>query len=336
MRADADTALCASAPRRTFRPAPSARIPLVCFCLILFALTPLRADQEATGLCIEGEGIEVDRSEFISRLRERGGLNGPAFQDAGRRLEFAQEILSSELLVKEAMESGIDEFPEVRAAIEQALVRRLLIERIDRVIEQAPPTEEDLKSWYVRHQAAYAIEERWRPMIFEARFGSEEEKAEARKRAEWVLDQVRDAKDKTTTFGKLARAWSQHDSAGRGGDLNWVDARTAERGVPSAAVEALKSLTEPGRTSDIIEHDQSFYLLCVSSHRPQSVRPFEQCREEIRAEVYRERRNEAYESLIAGLKIKYDAKIHERTIRNLEIPTPEPVQGNGPPGFPVE
>jgi hypothetical protein len=91
-------------------------------------------------------------------------------------------------------------------------------------------------------------------------------------------------------LGELASRWSLDEgSRGRGGDLGWV-----EPGQLAGGLEEVIFRATPGELEGPVESPFGWHLIVVEAVRPEGLRPFEDCREEIRADLARDRRREAF------------------------------------------
>lgn len=90
-------------------------------------------------------------------------------------------------------------------------------------------------------------------------------------------------------LARLAGQWSLDDGTrGRGGELGWV-----VRGQFAGAFEELAFAALPGELCGPVETSFGWHLLVVESVRPARLRPFDECREEILAELAEDRRRVA-------------------------------------------
>jgi peptidyl-prolyl cis-trans isomerase SurA len=122
-----------------------------------------------------------------------------------------------------------------------------------------------------------------------------------RKQAETLRKKVMDGED----FGSLAVKASQGRKAREGGYWGWMDPRDL-RGELAAVVRSL----EAGRVSDVVETEETFYLLLVERRRPSAVVPFEKVREQLGAQMRREKEQQLYRDWIERLKKRHYVKVY--------------------------
>jgi peptidyl-prolyl cis-trans isomerase D len=156
--------------------------------------------------------------------------------------------------------------------------------RLDRetLQPQVVVTDRDLELYYQDHRDEFRQDEEAcaSHILIKVRSGTGTEghsEAEARTIAQGLLDQIRAGAD----FAALAKKFSEDQgSAQKGGDLGCFP---PGRMVPEFddAVFAL----EPGQVSDLVKTSFGFHVIRLASKRPESVLPFAQVKERIRATV---------------------------------------------------
>jgi peptidyl-prolyl cis-trans isomerase D len=102
--------------------------------------------------------------------------------------------------------------------------------------------------------------------------------AEAKAKAESIVKQLRAGAD----FGKLAQANSgDPSSAGKGGDMGWVDKGTTVAPFDTAAFTMpLNTISDPIKSAEF-----GYHIIKVLARRPEGYRPFEEVRDRLRAQT---------------------------------------------------
>lgn len=204
-------------------------------------------------------------------------------RDKQQLAKYAASILSNRRAVEAANTSGIAESAEVLAVTAKA--RREAIARIyiESLLEKAKSTLPNdtaflqfAKEKYTTNRDAYAIPESLRVAHILFRVNPEDESAsetQVRSKAELALDALKKGAD----FATLAREQSDDGSAKQGGELpKWVT-----RGMMVPPFEKAAFALKPGEMSGLVRSRFGFHIIKVLEHRPASVRPFEDVREEI-------------------------------------------------------
>jgi peptidyl-prolyl cis-trans isomerase D len=102
--------------------------------------------------------------------------------------------------------------------------------------------------------------------------------AEAKAKADNIVKQLRAGAD----FGKLAQANSgDPSSAGKGGDMGWVDKGTTVAPFDTAAFTMpLNTISDPIKSAEF-----GYHIIKVLARRPEGYRPFEEVRDRLRAQT---------------------------------------------------
>lgn len=116
------------------------------------------------------------------------------------------------------------------------------------------------------------------------------EKAAAKAKAEAIMAEVR--KD-PSSFAAVAKAQSQDpSSAEQGGDLGIV-----EKDALPAPVEAAALKLAPGQISDVVASDFGYHVLTVTELTPAAVKPLEEAKPQIMADLKRGKMSKKYSEL---------------------------------------
>jgi peptidyl-prolyl cis-trans isomerase D len=144
--------------------------------------------------------------------------------------------------------------------------------------------DEEIKKYYASHADRYRESEARRAshvLIRVEKGASEAEAAAAKAKAEQLLAQVRKA---PADFAKIAKDNSQDPgSAAKGGDLDWFS-----RGAMVKSFEDVAFALKDGQISDVIRSDFGFHIIRVTGVRPERVKPIEEVKADILAELKRE------------------------------------------------
>lgn len=179
--------------------------------------------------------------------------------------EVAQRYEQNKSMFQSPERRGLTVYPVEEAAIASTLtvsddlLRRAYQEQIDRF-----RTQERVRA---RH------------ILIDTRDKSDAQKAEAKKKAEDLLKQIRGGGD----FAKLAQANSQDfGSAQKGGDLDWI-----VRGQTVPEFEKAAFSLKPGQVSDLVPTMFGFHIIRVEAREDGRLKPLEEVRDELRKEVLR-------------------------------------------------
>ncbi|MDO8788075.1 MAG: SurA N-terminal domain-containing protein [Sulfuritalea sp.] len=172
---------------------------------------------------------------------------------------------------------------------EQVRAEFLVLSR-DVMAAQATISDEEIKTNYQSRADRYKEGETRRAGHILIRVDKDAADAQvkaAKARADEVLAQV---KKSPGEFANLARKNSQDPgSAEKGGDLDWFG-----RGGMVKAFEEVAFTLKEGQVSDVVRSDFGFHIIRVTGVRPERVKPLEDVKAEIVAELKREAGSRKY------------------------------------------
>ena len=163
----------------------------------------------------------------------------------------------------------------------------------------------EVEAFYLQNQARYGQSEQRRVshILREvAPDADQQTKDAARAKAQELVDRL---KADPSQFGALAAEFSQDPgSASQGGDLGWISKDTLVPEVEDAVFKL-----EPNTISEVIESPFGYHVGVVTQVQPASIKPLEQVREEVEAEVLRQMASVRFAELASGLtNLVYDQR----------------------------
>lgn len=166
---------------------------------------------------------------------------------------------------------------------EQVRVEYLVLSQ-EKMIEGAKVSDEEIKAWYQSNEARYKQAEQRQAshiLIRADKNAPEAEVKAAQAKAEQLLAQLKAAPG---DFAKLAKQYSQDPgSAEKGGDLGYFG-----RGMMVKPFEEAAFSLKENQLSDVVRSDFGFHLIKLTGVRPEQVRPLNDVRGEIVAELKRQ------------------------------------------------
>lgn len=223
---------------------------------------------------IKEAGIEISEKELLEEAEEQLGNHLKATNQ--RRSDFASQV-------QQQRGMSLDEF--LKQYISNPMFKWSVLQT--RLIEKKYPedlkvTDEDVRKYYEEHKEdRYSTPEMVRAshVLVDTRgLTTEDEKQEARAKAEKVLEEARKP---DADFAELAREHSACPSKAQGGDLNFFPRRGAMVEPFAAAAYALK----PGEISGVVETQFGYHIIKVTERQEADVTPFDEVKEAIENEV---------------------------------------------------
>jgi len=192
------------------------------------------------------------------------------------------------------------------AALESRIRRNLLVRELwnTEVTRKSVVTAAELRTCYLKNKPRFVRPEAASIQsisIMLPRDATEQQKQQARKRAEELLPKARAAKN-YEEFGVLAEQVSEDPWHVMMGDQKWK-----HRGEVDPEFEPIFSM-KPGETTGVVESREGFHILRVNDHQPQRQMRFaeisDQLRKELEAKGLEERAERFEQSLRKNAKIE--------------------------------
>jgi peptidyl-prolyl cis-trans isomerase D len=166
---------------------------------------------------------------------------------------------------------------------EQVRAEFIVLSR-DALTAQATISDEEIKTYYQSHADRYKDGETRRAshiLIRAAKDAPDAEAKAAKAKADELLIQI---KKTPGDFAKLAKLNSQDPgSAEKGGDLDWFG-----RGAMVKAFEDTAFALKEGQISEVVRSDFGFHIIRLTGVHPERVKPIEEVRADVVAEIKRE------------------------------------------------
>lgn len=239
---------------------------------------------------VNGRTIPTIALENIVRqIEAQGAAQGePGERNGGPpdRERILGELIDLEILTQEAEKLGLDEQPEIAAALQLQYVRTMANAYLAETGDAMEITEEELRAEYERQTAGLANDE----------YRASHVLLESEADAQAVIDALADGAD----FETLAEERSSDPSGANGGDLGWF---RADAMVPEFA-EALTAM-EVGETSDApVRSEFGWHVIRLDEERGAALPDFEAVRPGLENLVLRDRLAAKVEALRESADIR--------------------------------
>ncbi|MEZ5312218.1 MAG: peptidyl-prolyl cis-trans isomerase [Thermoanaerobaculia bacterium] len=320
---------CATSPPQNAPVIPAAEPP-----------APTAASTPPPGIPLAKVGDElITVEEFGQAMAARGGRNAGQFSSVEQRRALLDEMIRQRAVLAAARQSGFDQDPDYRAAVDRMLEARYLDATLDQKMNAIDTTPAEVTAYYEAHRQDFLTPERRRPAWI---FLSVSAKADAaqEKKIRARIEEARTAVQKlpagTAGLADLARTYSEDTSTRyTGGELGWLyldQAPTYRWG--EELVKQVFALPEAGAISPVYRHEKGFYFLKLVSIEEAQPTPLEKLRAGIRSRILTEKRaaakEEFYRDLLAGREIRID----QEKLRAIDPLQPAPTGEQAPPPLP--
>jgi peptidyl-prolyl cis-trans isomerase C len=267
----------------------------IVFFAMLFLPAFLHASAEEANV-VARIGDRVYTTEDFQRWME---LNPEDRQEAvaaddKKKAGMLNQIITNMVISDVARKQEFDRQPDIMEKMKYVINGFLTLEYIERVIAAGVSlTEGEIKNYYEENIARFSKPEEVRARYIMIKVDAEMDetaKQDARKKAEELLNQVRNGSD----FAALAKEHSDDQaSRNRGGYLGWFG-----RGSMLPEFEAAAFALQSGETSKVVETSRGYYLIKVEERKEGEVKPLEEVRPMIEAPLLVEKKREAINNFV--------------------------------------
>ena len=241
---------------------------------------------------VNGEIITAEKLDHL--WNNLGTSMRDQYEKAGGKSAFLENYLRKRLVIQEAIKSGFDKRPDVRADMDAASESALFDRYVRDVVSLAVVTEADIKKYYDEHQSDFAVPEKVKvrhiviaPMDAGPAAKTKEQALDRIKKVAADLmahnlelrgaDPEASMRLRLIYFADAARKYSEDASAPSGGDLGW-----RAKGELDPDFEAAAWNMQKGMMSGIVETKFGYHLIFVEDRAPAGVQPYAEVRPSVR------------------------------------------------------
>lgn len=234
---------------------------------------------------------KITLEEFNKRYNE---VTSQVLSNPPTKKEFLEELVRYELGVQEARKRGFEKDPIVQDRINQEIYKAFLEKELGKKVEESVISDAEMRAWYVENPQV-----RISDILIEVKPGAtKDQREEARKRGNEILDEVKKSK---RSFEELVKLYSDDiTTKNLGGDIGWQSRVSL---VPNY-YNAANSLKVGEFTTTLIETPFGFHIIKLTGRRSYD----EATKREIRMAVYDVKRKTVFDNFFN--KIKKDYKIN--------------------------
>jgi peptidyl-prolyl cis-trans isomerase C len=282
----------------------------------------LSPEQAAETLATVGDET-ITLGEFAERLADQSPYLRTRFNTPERRREFLDNLIRFEILAQEAERRNMDELPSVVRTRNRAMIQQMMRELFEE-IQPEDITEADIEEYYTAHIDEFRSPAQMRVSVIAYN---------ERVPAATALEGFQAHPEDMDTFRTAAAAQSTPALAARRGDVGFVSVDGSrpegETGIPAAvATVAFEVPRLGGFGAEVIAADGKFWLVKLTGRRAPMNRTIEESSRTIRQRLWSERRDNAIESFVDGLREDANIEIDRSALEHVRIggatpPAPE-------------
>lgn len=240
---------------------------------------------------------KITLDEFNKKYKE---VTSQVLVNPPSKKVFLEDMVRYEVGVQEAKKRGLEKDPVVVDRINQEMYKALLEKELGKKVQENSVSEPEMKAWYAKNPQI-----RLSDILIEVKPGATEaQRAEAKKRAEEILSEVKKSK---RPFEELVRLYSDDTTTKNlGGDVGWQSRITLVPTYYDAAV-AMKT----GDVSQsLVETPFGFHILKLTGRRSYE----EATKREVRMAVFDEKRKSVFDDFFNRVKKQYQINVNTKLV----------------------
>ncbi|MDB4938852.1 MAG: Peptidyl-prolyl cis-trans isomerase PpiD [Labilithrix sp.] len=280
------------------------------------SLTPEQAKQVLVKL---GDDT-ITLGDYAAALEHMDQFDRLRYQSVERRKELLDEMITVQLLAKEAKEKGYDKDPIAQQEMRAILRDAMLAEARKNAPTPADVPEADVRAWFEAHRAEYKDPERRRVSVIVAR-------DEATANAALTAAKKNPA---PAQWGELVRAKSIDPQARANvpvdlaGDVGIVappgDPRGENTRVPDEVRAAAFEIPELGGIADkVVASHGKYYVVRLTQKIAPHERTYQEAERSIRVKLAQDKLRAKEDELIAELRKSVKVEIDESALGSVKI-----------------
>jgi peptidyl-prolyl cis-trans isomerase C len=277
-----------------------------------------RADAGGGRVLATVNGTPITEEKFLERIRSGGAASAARAKTKTGRLAILDSMIRNELLWQEAQKRGLRRHRQVRDAVNPALVKTFLGEEFEKTlkIDQVDPREV---------QRIYR--ERWDEFHFPEtyRLGVMHMRDMAAARA--MMKKLAAGDNDEDLFEMLASGPDNLDDKLRAteGNIGYLPMSKMREVVPAHLRAVYERIYTTDEVPEIVDTPQGVFIVMMTGHRAPVVREFDEVRDGLRQQAFRELRERRLNEFVASFTKKHDVETHHDrldVIPQYQVPTP--------------
>ncbi len=275
-------------------------------CRELSSKKPEGAGKSAALAQVDDTVITV--GDFEERLNNQSPYVRARYATIDQKKEFLDNLVKFEVLASEAKRQGLDKDPEVLRTMKQVMIQKLLKQRFDKVRAE-DVTDAEVQQYFDSHQDEFN-----RPPEVRVSMILVADEAAAKK----VLGDPRAQGVENLGFRQLVTETSiDQETKERGGDLRFFDSNNKE--LPHELVEAAFRLANVGDLSPAIKTKRGYAILKLTGQRRALIRTTAEVAPQIRAKLFRERRQKLMDEYETSLRKQAHIDLHTDRLAQVRV-----------------
>jgi peptidyl-prolyl cis-trans isomerase C len=208
--------------------------------------------------------------------------------------QYVQKLIDDRLIIDDALRSGMDQYPEVKEAVQAYILRESVVRLYDEEIAQkVSVSEKDTEDYYKKNYELFTLG------LIEVQ--SDEEAGK-------ILEQLR----KGVNFEELARKYSIHPSKKDGGRV------VLARNYLSTYIDQAVSHLKPEEISDVIKIMNKYYIVKLVNREEAPDEGLDKVRGKIESYMRKQKEKERSDEYLKYLREHAEIKINQEILSSIK------------------
>lgn len=272
--------------------------------LSLCACKPAPTEQAKKGgkTLAEVNGNVITTEDFKAEADRLPPYLKPMVQSSEGKKELLDSMVVREIILEQAKKDGIDKDKEVAARLED-LRKRLIVETYlkKKVEKEAQISDAEMKKFYDENKEKFKAGDQVKASHILVK---------SEKEATDILAQLKGG----AKFDELAKKFSTDSTAAKGGDLGWFP-----KGAMVPEFDKVAFGLKEGEMSGIVKTQFGFHIIKVTGKRPAGLTPYEEVKEQIKANLLPAKQQEIFVKMKDELKKGAKISIKDDVLKTLDM-----------------
>jgi len=263
----------------------------LCCLLILVAGCASLQHKENVLAVVNGEPVtEGDLKYSLTIAHRREDLSSAGALNLS---QFIQKLIDDRLIIQEARRMGMQDYPEVRQAIQAYVLRESVVRLHDEeIVKKVTVTDDEIKNYYKKNYEQFSL-----GLI----------EVDSEERARQIFEQLREGAD----FNELVQRYSTLPSQKEGGEVVF------RRNSLAPSIEKAVSDLKPGEFSDLLKIQNKYYIIKLINRKEAPDEGLEKVRGNIERALRKQKEKERSDEYLKHLREHLPVQINDEIFSSI-------------------
>lgn len=238
------------------------------------------------------DGREIARKDVEVLLSSLNPQTAAQFQSEEGTKNLVGELVNQELFYLDALENGLDREPAYLEEVERAKSGILKQHALNRLLNQAAVTEDEILAFYTANQARFGAS---------AGIKASHILVDSEEKAQSIAGEIKEG----LAFADAAKKYSSCPSNQAGGDLGFFS-----HGSMVPEFEAVAFALEIGEMSAPVKTQFGWHLIKVTDKREAASKSLDEVRDQVARHLMSQKQQELYQQKVSELMGKHTVKVN--------------------------